>query len=70
MRDLRQVDAQQKGISKEFGFVTFTQHSDALAALRAINNNPSIFTTQKVCISDPISLFCNSDKLLKIFRDQ
>ncbi|KAF4527519.1 hypothetical protein B566_EDAN015619 [Ephemera danica] len=47
MRDLRQVDAQQRGLSKEFGFVTFTQHSDALSALRAINNNPSIFKPQK-----------------------
>ncbi len=31
-----------------FGFVEFTQHEAALKALRAINNNPSIFGPQRV----------------------
>merc|ERR1711936_631437 len=29
--------------SKEFGFVTFHKHEDALLALRNVNNNPTIF---------------------------
>ena len=48
MRDLRNVDASGKGKSKEFGFVCFTSHENALHALRALNNNPDIFTPAKV----------------------
>ncbi|KDR23731.1 RNA-binding protein 28 isoform X3 [Zootermopsis nevadensis] len=44
MRDMKNVDAQGIGNSKEFGFVSFTTHEDALQALRSINNNPNIFT--------------------------
>uniref|UniRef100_A0ABM1J0J7 RNA-binding protein 28-like n=1 Tax=Polistes dominula TaxID=743375 RepID=A0ABM1J0J7_POLDO len=47
MRDLKNIDANGVGKSKEFGFVTFTKHEDALRALRAINNNPKIFTPYK-----------------------
>ncbi|KAI4495694.1 hypothetical protein M0802_008529 [Mischocyttarus mexicanus] len=47
MRDLKNIDAKGVGKSKEFGFVTFTKHEDALRALRAINNNPNIFTPYK-----------------------
>lgn len=47
MRDLKNIDANGVGRSKEFGFVTFTKHEDALRALRAINNNPKIFTPYK-----------------------
>lgn len=47
MRDLKNIDANGVGTSKEFGFVTFTKHEDALRALRAINNNPKIFTPYK-----------------------
>ncbi|XP_059482692.1 RNA-binding protein 28 [Neocloeon triangulifer] len=47
MRDLRKVDAKGQGLSKGFAFVTFMKHSDALSALRAINNNPSIFNPKK-----------------------
>ncbi|XP_015599445.1 RNA-binding protein 28 [Cephus cinctus] len=47
MRDLRNVDANGVGKSKEFGFVTFTNHEDALKALRSINNNPNVFSPNK-----------------------
>lgn len=48
MRDLKNIDSKGVGKSKEYGFVTFTKHEDALKALRAINNNPNIFTPHKV----------------------
>lgn len=35
------------GTSKGFGFVAFSKHEHALAALRNINNNPDIFTKDK-----------------------
>ncbi|OXU24591.1 hypothetical protein TSAR_011042 [Trichomalopsis sarcophagae] len=47
MRDLRNVDGNGIGKSKEHGFVSFTNHEDALKALRSINNNPNIFTKTK-----------------------
>ncbi|XP_024883836.1 RNA-binding protein 28-like [Temnothorax curvispinosus] len=47
MRDLKNVDATGKGKSKEYGFVTFTTHEDALKALRSINNNPNIFSKSR-----------------------
>jgi RNA recognition motif-containing protein len=48
MRDMKNVDAQGIGKSKEYGFVSFTTHDHALQALRSINNNPNIFTSAKV----------------------
>lgn len=50
MRNLKKVDPKGVAISKEYGFVTFKQHEDALKALRAINNNPKIFNSNKVII--------------------
>ncbi|XP_017892988.1 RNA-binding protein 28 [Ceratina calcarata] len=47
MRDLKNVDIKGVGKSKEYGFVSFTTHEDALHALRTINNNPSIFTPKR-----------------------
>lgn len=47
MKDLRNLDESGKPISKEHGFVTFVEHEDAIKALRAVNNNPSIFTRAK-----------------------
>ncbi|KAI4463913.1 rna-binding motif protein 14b [Holotrichia oblita] len=47
MRDMRNVDSKGIGASKEYGFVSFTTHEDALTALRALNNNPTIFTAGK-----------------------
>jgi nucleolar protein 4 len=48
MRNLKKVDLKGQAISKEYGFITFKQHEDALKALRAINNNPNIFNANKV----------------------
>ena len=56
MRDMRNVDAQGIGKSKEFGFVSFTTHDHALQALRNINNNPNIFTSARVRI--PVIWHC------------
>lgn len=50
MRDLKNVDGKGIGKSKEYGFVTFKEHEDALHALRNINNNPQIFTESRVSI--------------------
>lgn len=47
MRDLRNVDAKGVGKSKEYGFVSFTKHDDALLALRNINNNPNVFNPKR-----------------------
>ncbi|KRT79604.1 RNA binding protein [Oryctes borbonicus] len=47
MRDMRNVDSKGVGKSKEYGFVTFTTHEDALHALRTLNNNPTIFSINK-----------------------
>lgn len=48
MRNLKKVDPKGQAISKEYAFITFKQHEDALKALRAINNNPNIFNANKV----------------------
>ena len=37
------VDSSGRGRSMGYGFVEFTSHNDALAALRASNKNPDIF---------------------------
>ncbi|XP_063913163.1 RNA-binding protein 28-like [Zophobas morio] len=47
MRDMRNMDASGVGKSKEFGFVTFARHEDAIAALRSLNNNPKIFSAHR-----------------------
>lgn len=50
MRDIKDVDIKGVGKSKEYGFISFTKHEDALQALRNVNNNPNIFTSNRVCI--------------------
>ncbi|XP_037087780.1 RNA-binding protein 28-like, partial [Pollicipes pollicipes] len=47
MRDRRDVTSHPRGQSKEYGFVTFAEHEQSLAALRNINNNPEIFTQNR-----------------------
>lgn len=47
MRNLRDLDSRGVGKSKEYGFVSFSLHEHALSALRALNNNPNIFTPHK-----------------------
>lgn len=49
MRNMKDLQLNGTGKSKGFGFVTFTEHEHALAALRTINNNPAIFTVNQVC---------------------
>lgn len=58
MRNLKQVDPNGVAISKEYAFVTFKHHEDALKALRSINNNPKIFNSNKVRFSDIILYYC------------
>lgn len=47
MRDIKNVDIKGVGKSKEYGFISFTKHEDALQALRNVNNNPNIFTSSR-----------------------
>ncbi|KAF5302349.1 hypothetical protein FQA39_LY10388 [Lamprigera yunnana] len=47
MRNMRRIEADGLGKSKEYGFVTFTTHEAALQALRSLNNNPNIFNVNK-----------------------
>ncbi|XP_025406417.1 RNA-binding protein 28 [Sipha flava] len=60
MRNLKKVDLKGQAISKEYGFITFKQHEDALKALRAINNNPNIFNANK----RPIVAFSIENRLV------
>lgn len=50
MRDLKAVGEGNVHPSKGHGFVTFTKHEDALLALRNINNNPTLFSKDRVNI--------------------
>ena len=43
IRSKDRVDSSGRGRSMGYGFVEFANHNDALAALRATNNNPDIF---------------------------
>ncbi|XP_026822710.1 RNA-binding protein 28 [Rhopalosiphum maidis] len=60
MRNLKKVDPKGVPISKEYAFVTFKQHEDALKALRSINNNPNIFNSNK----RPIVAFSIENRLV------
>lgn len=68
------------GTSKGFGFIAFSKHDHALAALRAINNNPSIFTKDRrpivefsvenlVALNKKKTRLVNSQRKLKSLRD-
>jgi len=48
MRDLKSLVEGNVHPSKGYGFITFSKHEDALQALRNINNNPTIFSAEKV----------------------
>ena len=67
MRSKERFTSDGLGRSMGYGFVEFTEHSSALTALRAINNNPEIFGPRKVkyeiypngiTVCDIVSLFC------------
>ncbi|KAM4636334.1 RNA-binding protein 28 [Discoglossus pictus] len=47
MRDLKGVSGNHKGQSLGYGFVAFSEHEHALAALRHVNNNPDLFGPKK-----------------------
>ncbi|KZC14342.1 RNA-binding protein 28, partial [Dufourea novaeangliae] len=47
MRNLKNVDMKGVGLSKEYAFVSYTNHEDALQALRNINNNPNVFSPKR-----------------------
>ena len=48
MRNMNEIDLSGIGKSKEYGFVAFTKHEHALKALRSLNNNPKVFTPNRV----------------------
>lgn len=47
IRSKDRVDSSGRGRSMGYGFVEFSNHKDALAALRATNNNPDIFGSDR-----------------------
>uniref|UniRef100_T1H9E0 RRM domain-containing protein n=3 Tax=Rhodnius TaxID=13248 RepID=T1H9E0_RHOPR len=47
MRNLKDLDDNGLPRSKGYGFVSFKRHEDALSALRALNNNPDVFSDKK-----------------------
>ena len=48
LRSTDRVDSDGVGRSMGYGFVEFSDHQSALNALRAINNNPTLFGQAKV----------------------
>ncbi|KAK8784114.1 hypothetical protein V5799_009522 [Amblyomma americanum] len=62
MRNLKSPTAESYG----YGFVTFTRHEDALAALRELNNNPSTFGPKK----RPIIEFCLENKAALLAKER
>ncbi|VDK44686.1 unnamed protein product [Anisakis simplex] len=51
-RNNERLDGKGLGKSRGFGFVAFSEHKDALAALRNLNNNPETFTNEKRPIAE------------------
>ena len=48
MRDTSKVGENGQGKSLGYGFVSFSEHQHAVEALRAVNNNPDYFGSNKV----------------------
>lgn len=47
MKNLKNLDENGKPTSRGYGFVSFTKHEHALAALRTVNNNPEVFSNEQ-----------------------
>ena len=47
LRDTSRLDGAGQSRSRGMGFVDFVKHQDALAALRVVNNNPTIFGKER-----------------------
>lgn len=56
MRDMKAIAEGGLHPSKGYGFVTFARHEDALQALRNLNNNPDVFTKDKVILHSSLYL--------------
>jgi len=48
MRSKDRINSQGIGRSMGYGFVEFSTHEAALAVIRAVSNNPSVFGPHKV----------------------
>lgn len=68
------------GTSKGFGFIAFSKHEHALAALKAVNNNPAIFSKDRrpivefsvenlVALNKKKTRLVNSQRKLKSLRE-
>ncbi|XP_011202096.2 RNA-binding protein 28 [Bactrocera dorsalis] len=66
MRENKITPEHPKGKSKGFGFMSFSTHQEALAALRKLNNNPSIFGTQH----RPIVAFSIEDRTVEKIKEK
>ncbi|KAH8402393.1 hypothetical protein KR009_011812 [Drosophila setifemur] len=66
MREQKITPEHPQGKSKGFGFLSFDTHQKALAALRKLNNNPSIFGEQH----RPIVAFSIEDRAVHRIKDK
>ncbi|EDW01668.1 GH21568 [Drosophila grimshawi] len=66
MREQKVTPEHPQGKSKGFGFLSFDTHQRALAALRKLNNNPTIFGTQH----RPIVAFSIEDRAVHRIKEK
>lgn len=66
MRENKITPEHPNGKSKGFGFMSFSTHQEALAALRKLNNNPTIFGTQH----RPIVAFSIEDRTVEKIKEK
>ncbi|XP_054740041.1 RNA-binding protein 28 [Anastrepha obliqua] len=65
MRENKITPEHPQGKSKGFGFMSFSTHQEALAALRKLNNNPSVFGNQH----RPIVAFSIEDRAVEKVKE-
>lgn len=51
MRDTESVNTKGVAKSRGYAFINFTDHQHAVEALRKTNNDPDLFTDNRVCYS-------------------